>query len=255
MATGRVRIALRRQHDVVRLHRLPQPPRRFQSSGPGRKSQTVKEKDPIPVPATIAPLPLWQKLGPLSRAATAYARAQRARPYVTQVVSATVIYLFADISAQRISGKGHDPKRTARSLLIGASAAIPNYKRFIFLSHNFNYSSRILSIGTKVTINQIFFAPIFNSYFFGAQALLSGDNLEGTWERIKSTVPISMVNSLKLWPAVTAFSFTFVPTEYRSIFAGVIAVGWQTYLSSLNRQAEVKEARQKALGSTEMVRI
>lgn len=110
--------------------------------------------------------------------------------------------------------------------------------RFIFLSENFNFTSRILSIATKVTINQICFTPVFNSYFFGMQSFLAGDNLEQVWERIRVTVPVSFVNSMKLWPAVTAFSFAFIPMEYRSIFAGVIAVGWQTYLSFLNRSAE-----------------
>ncbi|CAJ2508660.1 Uu.00g136860.m01.CDS01 [Anthostomella pinea] len=118
--------------------------------------------------------------------------------------------------------------------------------RFMFLSRSFNYSSRLLSIGAKVAVNQLCFTPVFNSYFFGAQALPSGDSLADTSERIKKTVPVSFVNSCKLWPAVTAFSFAFVPIEYRSIFAGVVAVGWQTYLSFLNREAEMEEAREKA---------
>jgi Mpv17 / PMP22 family len=37
----------------------------------------------------------------------------------------------------------------------------------------------------------------------------------------------------KLWPVVSAFSFTFIGTQYRSIFAGFIAIGWQTYTASI----------------------
>jgi protein Mpv17 len=110
--------------------------------------------------------------------------------------------------------------------------------RFIFLGTHFNYPSQILSLLTKVVVNQIVFTPIFNSYFFGMQSFLSGDTLDQVWERIRRTVPVSFVNSCKLWPAVTAFSFTFIVPQYRSIFAGFIAIGWQTYLSFLNRQAE-----------------
>ena len=51
-------------------------------------------------------------------------------------------------------------------------------------------------------------------------------------------MPVSWKNSWKVWPAVTAFSFTFIPWQYRNIFAGVIAIGWQTYLSWLNRREE-----------------
>ncbi|CAJ2508659.1 Uu.00g136850.m01.CDS01 [Anthostomella pinea] len=77
---------------------------------------------------TVAPLPFWQRLGPLTRAGQAYARAQRARPWATQLASSLFIYLCADISAQRLGGRGeHDLERTGRSLVIGGAAAIPGY--------------------------------------------------------------------------------------------------------------------------------
>lgn len=126
MAAPFLRAAFRRH---VQLLRSPHPPRRFQSSGPNPTPPKVpKTEDPIPIPNTVAPLPFWQRLGPLTRGAEAYARAQRNRPYVTQTATAIFIYLCADISAQRMNGKEYDLKRTARSLLIGAVAAIPGYK-------------------------------------------------------------------------------------------------------------------------------
>lgn len=93
----------------------------------------------------------------------------------------------------------------------------------------------------QVVVNQLLFTPIFNSYFFGMQTLLAGASLDEIVERIKHTVPTSWINSCKLWPAVTAFSFTYIPIQYRSIFGGVIAIGWQTYLSLLNQRAEKME--------------
>jgi protein Mpv17 len=120
-----------------------------------------------------------------------------------------------------------------------------NLVRFLFLGNHFNYASPLLSLATKVVVNQLVFTPIFNSYFFGMQSLLSNlpnFSLQNTWEHIQRTVPVSFVNSCKLWPAVTAFSFTFISAQYRSIFAGFIAIGWQTYLSYLNRLAENMES-------------
>jgi len=75
-------------------------------------------------------------------------------------------------------------------------------------------------MATKVTVNQIVFTPLFNSYFFGMQSVLSGDGFISAWERIKRTVPTSFLNSLKLWPAVTAFNFTYISPQYRALFAG-----------------------------------
>jgi hypothetical protein len=179
---------------------------------------------------------------------------------VTQFVSALVIYFFGDICAQNITvtaqlstspleteaaaqtpKKPYDPYRTLRALIIGGLSSIPSYKWFMYLGHSFNYPSRTLSLTTKVLVNQIVFTPIFNSYFFGMQSLLTGATLPEVWERIQHTVPISWVNSCKFWPAVTAFSFAFVPEHFRNIFAGVIAIGWQTYLSLLNQRAALAE--------------
>lgn len=82
----------------------------------------------IPVPNTIATLPLWQRLGPLSRAFQAYGRSQRKRPYVTQFCSSLVIYFLGDLSAQNINGDEYDPKRTLRALLISMGSSIPSYR-------------------------------------------------------------------------------------------------------------------------------
>lgn len=71
--------------------------------------------------------------------------------------------------------------------------------------------------------------------------LLTGATLPEIIERIKNTVPTSWLNSCKLWPAVTAFSFTYIAPQYRSVFGGVIAIGWQTYLSLLNQKAAAVE--------------
>ncbi len=113
--------------------------------------------------------------------------------------------------------------------------------RFLWLGNHFNYASRPLSILTKVCVQQAVFTPVFNTYFFGMQAILTGESPSGVLERIKGAVPTSMWNSLKLWPAVTAFSFAFIRAEYRFMFSGLFAVCWQAYLSFLNRSEERRE--------------
>ena len=148
----------------------------------------------------------------------------------------------------------------------------------MFLGRSFNYASKALSLGTKVVVNQIVLTPVLNSYFFGMQALLAGQGAEEAWERIRRAVPTSFINSWKLWPAVTAFNFTYVQPQFRAVFAGrasferawssrsrysaddlsgCVALGWQTYLSWLNQRAanEAKSARssQNGFDSTAMV--
>ncbi|TVY31956.1 Protein SYM1, partial [Lachnellula occidentalis] len=241
---------------LARRSHLPNPRSQTKRYNQTKAPSTPKPDDnvnpaTIPVANTISAVPLppralWQRLGPLSRGFEAYGRSQRKRPLTTQFWSALVVFFLGDLSAQSITDEEYNPARSLRAIIIGAGAAIPSYKWFLFLGNSFNYSSKTLSLATKVIVNQALFTPINNSYFFGSQALLTGDSLPEVWERIKRTVPPSMVNSLKVWPAVTAFNFTFIEPQYRSVFAGCIAIGWQTYLSYLNRTAEMEEAAKKA---------
>lgn len=212
----------------------------------------------------------------------AYAAVHKRRPLWTQFVSALVIYLFGDFVAQSIGGlndakeevsdadKEEDTRgwvqkwvedrdwwRTGRALIIGGVAAVPGFKWFVWLNDRFNYKSKILSLGVKVAINQAVFTPIFNTYFFSMQYFLSSHitpvsppvapSMSGWVEHISNTVPRSVYNSCKLWPGVTAFSFAFVKLEYRSLVAGVVAIGWQTYLSILDQRVRRAEAERHAL--------
>jgi hypothetical protein len=85
----------------------------------------------IPIPATVANVPLWQRLGPLSRGFQAYGRSQRKRPYATQFCSSLVIYFLGDLSAQNINGDEYDPKRMLRALVISAGSSIPTYRWYV----------------------------------------------------------------------------------------------------------------------------
>jgi len=227
------------------------PPPKQQPNSPNTSSADAK---------TI-PGPLWLWTEPLN----SYTRVHSRRPHTVQVISTLIIYFLGDLASQNIAPSpqnddeeaskpsSYDPMRTVRALIIGGAAAIPGYHWFLFLARNFNYSSKTASIAIKVLINQIVFTPVFNSYFFGMQSALSGASLPEIVERVKNTVPRSWVNSWKVWPAITAFSFTFIRIELRGLFAGVIAIGWQTYLSVLNQRAakmeqQIQTAERKGLG-------
>jgi dihydroorotate dehydrogenase len=82
---------LRRNIDV--LKRLRQ--RRAQSTNTD-PAKTARQLEQVPTPNTVPTLNFWLRLGPLTRAAQAYARAQRKRPYVTQVCTSLFIYLCSD---------------------------------------------------------------------------------------------------------------------------------------------------------------
>jgi len=188
----------------------------------------------------------------------AYDRVQARRPYTTQFISSCVIYFLGDLSAQTLQRnmpaaspemsssppsseperRPYDLARSLRAVTVGALFSIPSYKWFLFVSSHFNVAGRpYVSLAYKCCVQQFCFAPFFNSYFFGAHALLAGDGLQGAWERVRIALPVSWINSCKFWPAVTACIFAFVKPQHRSVAAGLVAIGWQTYLGILNQRA------------------
>jgi protein Mpv17 len=121
------RAALRRSHFTTRPTNFPKA-HHTKTTPPTKPDTNPAKESSIPVANTVASLPIWQRLGPLSTAFSAYARSQRKRPLTTQFYSALVIFCLGDLSAQSINGDEYDPARTLRALIIGAGAAIPSYK-------------------------------------------------------------------------------------------------------------------------------
>lgn len=203
---------------------------------------------------------LMTTVQPLTAPFRAYDRVQRARPYTTQLLSSVVIYFLGDLSAQTLNpakptvstdpadipSSGYSSLRSLRAVTIGALFSIPSYRWFLLVSSLFNYPGRpLLSLAAKVALQQLAFAPFFNTYFFGMQSLLAGDGLDGAVARVVHAVPQSWVASCKFWPVVTAGIFAFVRPQHRSVFAGLVAIGWQTYLGILNQRASRELAAQK----------
>ena len=226
---------LRRLHGKVERNIL----RNYQARHESTKSTSTQ-----PSPARNASTatatntsPQWNWIDPVLRPFRAYDRMQQRSPLITQWESALIIYYLGDLSSQAMVTNGfqddrYEPIRGLRAMTIGAIAAIPGYKWFNFLGTHFNYRSHALSLCVKIGIHQALFVPVFNSFFFGMQPLLAGGSLADAKERIMSC---------QFWPIVNTFNFTFVPWQYRNVFAGIIAIGWQTYLSWLHRTDESRQ--------------
>lgn len=127
---GSVRLILRRS--TQRHQQLLAPTKRPKTTAvdkPGERSSTVSKREgsSIATPAEISPRPLWERLGPLSEVFAGYGRAQRRRPWATQLGTSLVVYLCGDLTAQYIDGEAYNTSRTLRHLTIGGIISIPAY--------------------------------------------------------------------------------------------------------------------------------
>ena len=129
------RVGLRRS--AQRHQQLFSPSKRQKSTAvdkPTEKPANVSKREGSSVAASaeISPRPLWERFGPLSNVISGYARAQRGRPWATQLGTSLVVYLCGDLSAQYIDGEEYNPFRTLRHLTIGGVMAIPAYSWSVF---------------------------------------------------------------------------------------------------------------------------
>ncbi|KAI5780309.1 hypothetical protein DFH27DRAFT_340001 [Peziza echinospora] len=225
------------------------PPTRRPTTTSTRKSSSFN----IPPNGIIVPGPpppaLYQRatyaLSPVLRIFHAYGRAQNKRPYTTQLATSIAIYLLGDINAQLLFGDkdaGYDGVRTLRMVTIGSILSAPSYCWYLYLSGLFQPRfSKPVAVALRVLINQLCFTPVFLTAFFSLQSFFTGATKEETAERLQQTLPAAYKNSCQLWPAVTAMNFYWVKMEYRSVVSGVIAIGWNAYLSYLNQRAGLED--------------
>ncbi|KAI5364288.1 hypothetical protein Slin14017_G062520 [Septoria linicola] len=247
------RSTLRRLHQTVQRNINRQ--HRNESSNSKSGGSNAKNTTQEPVPPTSGSYYAW--LEPIKIPFRAYSSMQARSPLTVQLESSLIIYFLGDLSAQFVQtssftepGTRYEPIRGLRAMIIGGISSIPSYKWFMWLGRNFNYDKHWKGLVVKILVSQTFFTPTFNSYFFGMQTLLAGGSWAEVKERVWRTVPTSWINSWKFWPMITAFNFTFISPQNRNVFAGFVAIGWQTYLSWLNREAEMKEKEKAmALGS------
>ena len=124
------RLVLRRS--AQRHQQLLSPSKRQKSTAVDKSSEkpsTISKRkgSSVATSTEISARPLWERFGPLSNAFSGYARAQRGRPWATQLGTSLVVYLCGDLSAQYIDGEGYDSFRTLRHLTIGGLMSIPAY--------------------------------------------------------------------------------------------------------------------------------
>lgn len=79
--------------------------------------------------------------------------------------------------------------------------------------------------------------------FLSSMAVMEGNSAQ---KKLETTWWPALKTNWLVWPAVQTVNFTFLPLQYRVLFANVVSIGWNSYLSWVNGQeaAEEKEERE-----------
>ncbi|CAO3627684.1 unnamed protein product [Cunninghamella blakesleeana] len=169
-------------------------------------------------------------------------------PILIQSITTSALFGTGDVIAQQaIENRGinnHDIIRTSRMVCFGGIIAGPALSTWYrFLEHNIRASTPFKTLASKVAIDQIFFAPTFIGVFFCTQGLFEGKSIQEIKDKLNHGYTSAVINNYKLWPAVQFFNFYFVPLNHRLMVTNLVALGWNSYLSIINRQSSLSLAK------------
>ncbi|KAG6039339.1 Protein required for ethanol metabolism [Claviceps citrina] len=160
-----------------------------------------------------------------------------ARPLLTQSVTTAVLFATGDVTAQQVvEGRGlggHDLTRTGRMALYGGCVFGPvatTWFGFLARRVRFRSSPRVETLA-RVACDQLLFAPVAIGAFLGSMAAMEGTSPA---ERLERTWWAALRANWMVWPAVQTVNFALLPLQYRLLFANVVSVGWNSYLSWVN---------------------
>lgn len=159
-----------------------------------------------------------------------------ARPFLTQSVTTAVLFATGDVTAQQLVDKrgikDHDLKRTGRMALYGGCVFGPVATTwFGLLARRVVHPNRKIEILARVACDQLAFAPVMIGVFLSSMATMEGTSAKARLD--KSWWPALQTNWL-VWPFVQMVNFGFMPLQYRLLFANIVSIGWNSYLSFVN---------------------
>ncbi|KAH7001684.1 putative integral membrane protein, Mpv17/PMP22 family [Ilyonectria destructans] len=167
-----------------------------------------------------------------------YSAKLAARPLLTQSVTTAVLFATGDITAQQLVQKRglekHDMIRTGRMALYGGFVFGPAATTwFGVLARNVNVRNKRLETLARVACDQLLFAPVMIGVFLSSMATMEGASVK---ERLDKTYWPALSTNWMVWPFVQMINFTFLPLQHRVLFANVVSIGWNSYLSWVNSQ-------------------
>ncbi|KAJ6443014.1 Mpv17/PMP22 [Purpureocillium lavendulum] len=179
-------------------------------------------------------------------------------------VTTAVLFATGDITAQQLVDKRglqkHDLARTGRMALYGGCEPPrvpdpfwPSLLRRVFgpvattwfgiLARRVNLRNPRLETLARVGCDQTLFAPVMIGVFLSSMATMEGASAK---ERLEKTWWPALKTNWMIWPFVQFVNFTFLPLQHRVLFANVISIGWNCYLSWVNSQPDEEKAEVEA---------
>uniref|UniRef100_A0A6U1IUE3 Peroxisomal membrane protein MPV17 n=1 Tax=Bigelowiella natans TaxID=227086 RepID=A0A6U1IUE3_BIGNA len=177
-----------------------------------------------------------------------YAKLLKTRPILTKALTAGTLSGLGDIIAGLlITGSVRLPP-VLQQALIGVVLKGP-YFHYVFqlvgkLFAGYDHA-RLSTVLKKMLVTQGVFSPLFLFLYLTSLRMLQGKELGAALAYTRKIFPAVLTANLKFWPVVDLLSFSFVPNEYRVLFANLAGLIWTVYLVWKTRQLSLRNSKKK----------
>lgn len=180
----------------------------------------------------------------LLRAWSGYIKALEVAPVKTKAITAGVLVGLGDALAQVLTGTPMgdlDLPRVFRFAAFGAVLQGPAGHVWYNILERVIRLPGLAGIAGKVAADQLLFAPVFTSIFFGYLCLAEGGQLGDVQEAVASKLPSTLVASWKVWPLAHIINFGVIPLGLRVLYVNAVSTAWIAFLSmTASKGAAVK---------------
>ncbi|XP_053558188.1 peroxisomal membrane protein 2 [Bombina bombina] len=171
-----------------------------------------------------------------------YLQLLKSRPLLTKAVTSGILSALGNLQAQAISKRRKGQKSSSVDLIGPLRYAAYGFLFTGPLSHFFYLyleqlipSSLPLSGLRRLLLDRLIFAPAFLLLFFTVMNILEGKDLATLRQKLKDGYWRALKMNWKVWTPFQFINVTYIPVQFRVLFANVVAFFWYTYLASIRK--------------------
>mmetsp|Transcript_20075 Transcript_20075/g.28267 ORF Transcript_20075/g.28267 Transcript_20075/m.28267 type:complete len:183 (-) Transcript_20075:764-1312(-) len=177
-----------------------------------------------------------------------YAKLLKAQPILTKALTAGVLSGLGDVIAGLFITRRIHLTAVFQQTLIGVALKGP-YFHYVFqlvgkLFAGYDHS-RLSTVLKKMLVTQGIFSPLFLFLYLTSLRMLQGVKPADALAFTKRAFPTVITANLKFWPIVDLLNFSFVPTQYRVLFANLAGLIWTVYLVWKTRQLKLRKKKRR----------
>lgn len=164
----------------------------------------------------------------------------KSNPILTKSITSGVIACLGS-SLSQVVGEGVVSLKISRSFLIFGSLVTGPVTHYLYnaLDRLFPRPGVISSI-LKVLVDRALFSPVFLTLTLYLLSRLQGENHQVALDITNEKFLNSLFANWKIWTIPQIININLVPVQYRVLFANLVALVWNFYLSTSKKSVKTE---------------